>query len=670
MLSNINYRYHRIFKTQKYRGLKGVFVFKYFIFSVIALFYVCDSYAQVDISDSSKREVRIKNASWLIWAGDSLYFSKDTVLYLDVNKEFKIVRDEEKVSKTLYDSLKSKASKTFVTRELYNLLINDADDSLKLVSMNQLIENQFVPFEGKRIRNINIKVLDAFGTSAYDSTEKPDSDLERTFNSIHIKTSESVIRSSLIFEEGEEVSAVVFAEAERWLRSKPYVYEVFIRPVYVGKSDEVDVEVIVRDIWSIGIYPGLGTRPGYLDVYDLNFLGLGNTFLYRYNYHADSIPHKGIELNYKILSFKNSFFDLSLGFSDIYENQTATIDAQRPFLFPKHFAGGLTMEYHTGHQVITLNNPVWYSTLTSYNIIDFWSGYRFDRVRKKQKHLADYLISRFYQIQFFDRDKVTTVQNRILHNRNLFLLTYALSENKYYKANLIYAFGNTEDISLGKMMTITSGMEYGEFFTRPYFGAELSGSLLNTETGYWYASLGGGTYFREGNAEQGVIRLRLNTFGRLHAISRWKFRQFYRLGFIAGINRFPEETIFLDANNDIKGLEIQSITGTQKLNFNLEMVAFAPVNLVGFKLALYGSADMGFIAQHDQVIFSGDYFTGISAGVRLRNENLVFKTLQLGITYYPIRPGSLSPVNITISGQDIFKLIGFIPEKPSEIGFR
>ena len=79
---------------------------------------------------------------------------------------------------------------------------------------------------------------------------------------------------------------------------------------------------------------------------------------------------------------------------------------------------------------------------------------------------------------------------------------------KYFKANLIYDFGRTEDIPSGLSGTLLFGYEKSDFTEYGYLGTEWHYSWFNkyTERYYsWYAALG--TFLNGYTAESGVFKV-------------------------------------------------------------------------------------------------------------------------------------------------------------------
>ena len=50
----------------------------------------------------------------------------------------------------------------------------------------------------------------------------------------------------------------------------------------------------------------------------------------------------------------------------------------------------------------------------------------------------------------------------------MFLVSAAFSRQKFYKTNLIYSYGQTEDIPYGLLINVTAGKEINEFKERIY----------------------------------------------------------------------------------------------------------------------------------------------------------------------------------------------------------
>ncbi len=78
---------------------------------------------------------------------------------------------------------------------------------------------------------------------------------------------------------------------------------------------------------------------------------------------------------------------------------------------------------------------------------------------------------------------------------------------------------------------------------------------------------------------------------------------------------------------------------------------------------------MGLIAQKSQSIMNGANYTGFGIGIRVRNENLVFRTLQIRFAFYPHLPIGAVPKYINISGVTSGRFENFYPTPPAQLQY-
>jgi hypothetical protein len=64
-----------------------------------------------------------------------------------------------------------------------------------------------------------------------------------------------------------------------------------------------------------------------------------------------------------------------------------------------------------------------------------------------------------------------------------------------------------------------------------------------------------------------------------------------------------------------------------------------------------------------------DYYSGVGLGIRLHNENLVFKTIQLRLAFYPFHPSDMSFVGFVLEEQSKQQFYSFEPTQPMPIRF-
>lgn len=129
-----------------------------------------------------------------------------------------------------------------------------AADSAAATSFEAELEQR-----GALIGAVNVTVENVFNP-ADPAEDKP---LYRLANRIHVTTRESVIRSILLFEPGDAYVARVVDESARLLRNLRYVADAAVRPAdYDASGNTVDIDVVVRDSWSLKPSLKLGRSGG------------------------------------------------------------------------------------------------------------------------------------------------------------------------------------------------------------------------------------------------------------------------------------------------------------------------------------------------------------------------------------------------------------------------
>jgi hypothetical protein len=247
----------------------------------------------------------------------------------------------------------------------------------------------------------------------------------------------------------------------------------------------------------------------------------------------------------------------------------------------------------------------------------------------------------------------------------MFLGSVSFSVQKYYKANLIYGYGRTEDIPYGGLLNITLGKEINEFKKRTYLGSFLSVGESVSSLGYFYGSAGFGTFINDGQTEQGILSLRASFITNLSYLGRSRIRNFVNFDYTRGFDRYSDEYLDFISENGFSGFRNDSTGNAQRLSLSIESVIFSPVNIYGFRFAAFGYADFGFLFGTNDFVGSGDMLSSIGFGVRIRNDNLVLNTLQIRFGFFPYLPEYSRVNQMIISGEQLLKPNNFEPGPPS-----
>ena len=222
--------------------------------------------------------------------------------------------------------------------------------------------------------------------------------------------------------------------------------------------------------------------------------------------------------------------------------------------------------------------------------------------------------------------------NTAYHHRSLLLGSVGFSKRYYTTEQLVYAYGRTEDIPLGQRAELIAGPEYGEYYNRFFTGARYERANYVMPIGYLSGGLVWGGFWRNQQLEDGMLQASIRGFSYLIYRRRTRFRLFLQATYTQGIRR--QQTInlgerFVDVSdrNGIRGLRSRELEGNERLGFKFEAVMYPPFDLYSFRMAGFAFVDAGFIAPAGESIVDTKPYQGFGLGVRIRNENLAFKTL-------------------------------------------
>jgi hypothetical protein len=569
-----------------------------------------------------------------------------------------------------YDSLKYKASQRKLTRLIYDFLISPPRP---YVDKKALALNYYSQLEGKIISQINIKALDVFGPTFQDTSKTTSNKFEQTANKIHTKSNLNSIQKLLLFKVGDVVNPELIYENERLIRSLPYIKEINIileqDSIYTGF---VKVYILIKDRFSFGATGNVnGIQSAAFGIYNNNIFGVGHEIGFVFAGHVNKQPYLGTETYYKIKNIHGKFIDISLGYLNTYKSEGFMFNLNKPFITTsiKWGYGATAMRMFRTNWIF--QNDVIYSEipmdLTYYGA---WGGHSF-QVKKNQPENAQIVLSGGFNTQkFFKRPVFQGESINYFANRTFLLSSITFTQRRFIQDELVFSYGITEDIPEGFKNEIVYGYEFNEFGNRHYAHLLLSnGNLLINRKGYLYMEGDFGSYYSKRGFEQGQIDARIFFISKQIHSGMKTFRLFVKSDYTIGMHRLEIENLNLRRNNSIRGFRSREVFGKQRLSLNLEYVLFLRQEFYKFNMALFGFADVGVIGSNKEFILTQDYYSGIGLGIRLHNENLVFKTIQLRLAFYPFHPDDISLVGFVLEEQSKRQFYSFEPTQPLPLKF-
>jgi len=563
------------------------------------------------------------------------------------------------------DSLRNRASKSLITSKLYDFIIIPEQYGIANGSTGESDLN-YLSYSGKKIRKIEIERLDVFGTNVNYSSYYNPNNIEKLLNKTHFSTNEFIIRKNLIFTEGDTVSPLIMSDNERILRQLPYIDDARIIVSQVSE-EEVDVVIRTKDIYSLGAgYSYSNIEKGTVSLFEKNIFGMGHEFGIEVPYDADASDSPGFGVKYNVNNIGKSFVDLNLYFIDGLGEKFYGFGLNKRLLSSttKYAIGISIRQMITSEDLDTLSVPA----PLKYNLQDYWILRSF--LIDKESVTRIIFGIRYTNKNVFDRPYIMPDSYYYLQNYRLYLGSAAFSKQKYYKTNLIYSYGRTEDIPYGGLVKITAGREYNEFKKRTYLGIDISSGILSNTLGYFYASAGLAAFVNNRETEQGLFLLKIKHFSNLFFAGRSRLRNFVSVNYTRGFDRYADEYLWFENENGLSGFRNDSVSGNQRLTVSLESVLFSPLNFYGFRFALFGFTDLSLLSGSNELIGNGNVLTGIGLGLRIRNDNLVFNTFQLRLGFFPNLPAYSKTSNLIVSGEQLLRSENFDPGPPSIIPYR
>lgn len=568
-----------------------------------------------------------------------------------------------------YDSLKTKAYRHGFTRFLYRNIVIQRGGPEDLDFHYLLLKR----YRGKIISSIYLRPLDVFGPTFRDTTRRPETRVGELANRMHVTTNPRILKKNLLLSVGDSLDMEMVLENERIIRSLAFIKDVrFLVTPDAKDTNLVHLTVLTKDVFSFGIGMHFSSvEAGSVEMYNQNTWGIGHEISAKVVANVNREPYIGFESSYKISNINGHFVDITANYANHYRREGFFFDFEKEFLLAStRWGGGLAFYRLTRSDHLVNYDRSFIDFPLNYAAVDVWNGYSFQVGENTANEMQLVVSGRFRRLNFFERPEPTVENRQYYSGSKLFMGSISLSKRNYIRDQLVYSYGITEDIPRGFLHEWVFGFDDNEFTDRWYSHLYFStGSLIRYKPSYLFLSAGIGSFFNSRRMEQGQIEFNANYISRLFNVGQQKARQFIRLQYIYGLRRFEEETLLLKNDVGIRGFYSEIAAGKQRLVMNLETVAFQRRTIAGFNIAFFGFGDLGIVGSDKKMLFAGRYYGGIGGGLRIRNENLVFKTIQVRLAFYPNHPADAAGFGFILTEMGHEKFYSFQPRKPESLHY-
>jgi hypothetical protein len=536
------------------------------------------------------------------------------------------------------DSLETQNKRNALGRLLSDHLLAAKIDTAQVGQRSVRSEDQYMAYKGRFIRKIEIYRYNIFSDTEVGSKSPGGNPLIRAIEWTHIDTRRSKVASYLLFRKGDPVDPQAISDSERILRETSFIHEANIRLVPVeGSADSVDVQVLTRDVWSLGVNVTFITKDKYrARLFEKNFLGYGHTIRWETALDFDRDRLADHAFYYGATNIFGTFIDGEVRIVDAAAYNQNRWRLNRPYISPRiNWIGGASLDGMDDFDENLLKTRKW-------NREDAWIGRSIPvgkRIAGGSGRMRLIPAVRVTRTDYQVRPPVGQDLNRSFYDRTVYLGSISLTERAFQKTRLVFSFGRTEDIPYGFLASLTGGVGASEFFNRPYAAVDLAYADFFGSSAYYTVRCAVGSYARNDRPEDGTFSLRLGSFTSLlpgwHAVAR----NFFVIDYIYGFNRLPSDEIALDQpTGDLAGLSRTGIEGHERLILKWEGVLFADWDWYGFRFASFGYAQSGQAGPEWDSFVHGKYYFSLGGGFRAHNERLIFDAYEIRFMFHPVVP--------------------------------
>lgn len=527
--------------------------------------------------------------------------------------------------------------------------------------LNGKSEDPYMPYQGKIIRHIYVEPVN-FDRSFKDTSQLDKSKAAKIGNRLHKSTRKFVIRDNLFIEENRPLNAFKLADNERYIRSLDYIHDArLVIDTLTDNPDSVDITVYTKDLFSIG---GGGASNGLnhitTDLYDANFGGMGQrleaTTLYDYTRNPN-FAYGGL---YKKENVLHSFADATVGYSVMNissytheEETTEYINITRQLVSPySRFAGGLMISHNEAYDVY--HSPDSILNRYKYNLFDAWAGYNIgiNKLTATNNTIRDrrFLSFRYYNRNFLELP--AQVGNRfdpIYNSSQAVLAQFTFFRQDYYKTQYIYGFGTTEDLPYGYNIAVTAGWHKQINLERPYAGLNVSEYIASGRGDFIQLFLRSGGFLYNNKVQDGSFLIGATAFSRIFFWNSTKIRQYINTSYTHLYNRVTYAPLTINNYYGLRGFLSDSAYGSRRLSVQLETEFYLKYKVLGFQFAPFPYGDLSLITPENAPYSHSSLYSSVGGGVRARNENLVFETIELRAYFFPVAPNNMRGFKVVLN---------------------
>ncbi len=538
-------------------------------------------------------------------------------------------------------------------------------------------------YAGKRINSITIEQHN-FLTSI-DSRESNLKDIfSKLGNKLQSNSKSRAIKENIFFKEWDLFDPSIIAYNEKWLRDLSYIQDAKIMAMMTPyDTNQVDIIVVTKDLFSYGGEVLINNKDAYAaKLNNINFLGSGNSVQVVQNFENKRNPKSGWGYDFGLSNILGTFISVNAGMNQFGNNLANNvlsarknyISVQRPILHPNSkWLGGLEYLETVNENVFPGKWDAIFDQHLNYNLKhkDIWVGYQLTKKKKLIKINEDrqFIQYRHLENSFKERPIDYLLQlDRNYQNLKADFLSYTIVRQSVYRTRYLYGLGRYEDLPIGRSLTWTTGRYTIEGDKAPYLGFKFEQFKLSKKDNYTHIITNLASSYMDKALQDFRFLVSLEQFSKLKYLNNgYGYRQILNFSFTQTLKNKYNEALRINSIYGIPQLNREQIKGGTRISGNWESVIYNNREFWGFKSAPFVFGNITYIRTMGDPILKGDIYTAIGSGMRVRNENLVFGTIELKGCYFPRTNRQLSPWNFSLITNLRYKYNSNIVEKPNYV---
>jgi len=563
-------------------------------------------------------------------------------------------------------------SNSVILKKLNEWLVISKDSGLTERELLSQFEAENQKYNQSIIREIKIKQVSPFAKSILDTINISSSSIGKKLEKYRFETNRNIIKNNLLFKNGEYINLDDIKDSERMIRSLSFIDDalIIIEPASIDTS-LVDILVLTQDNYPYGGNIGLIDKNIEVGIYSQNVLGLGLEMNHIISSKLKTNGKPGFSERLRWSNIYGSHISMSLNMDKLANlDQFNTSIVKNFYTQEVKYAGGFALIKN--HRVDpTFNTQDILKNNFDYFNQDYWIGRSFliNTTNYFDRSNLGFM-GEFKANNYFNLPDSLSSRTDFVENLTLFT-SISFSKRDYYKNSLIYNYGRTEDVPHGLLSSVTFGYNYNEIQERYLVGLHFStGRAIIPNRGYLFFSSDFQSMFYKNKTENIINRMQAQYISPLVNFKNNRLRNFISLYYLQGDKLSTQDYIYLkESTIGLTAYNSKSLKGLKKAVIKTESVLFLPKDLVGFKMACFSFFDIAWITEKDNVFISSPYSV-MGIGLRLRNDHLVIKTLQLKLAYFPKLPPGGVDLDFRLSGSEIGRFNDFNIKKPYQDIFK